>query len=168
MASGTPYTFGGATDQSPGTGVGRINSNPYVANPGYATPVSSVEYYFFERDAYRTEAQYRTDLSVNYQYRVGGGADVFFHAEVLNIFNQFQLCGCGGTVFNNGGGSDIRTISTAVLTAANSGTLQPFNPFTQTPVQGVNWNLSPTFGTAVNRFAYTSPRTFRFNFGVKF
>ena len=168
MASGTPYTFGGANSTSPGTGVGRINSSPYVANPGYAQPVTSVEYYFFERDQYRTEAQYRTDLSVNYQYRVGGGADLFFHAEVLNIFNQFQLCGCGGTVFNNGGGSDIRTISTAVLTALNSGTLQPFNPFTTTPVQGVNWNLSPTFGTAVNRFAYTSPRTFRFNFGVKF
>jgi hypothetical protein len=168
MASGTPYTFGGATDQSPGTGVGRINSNPYVANPGYATPVSSVEYYFFERDAYRTEAQYRTDLSVNYQYRVGGGADVFFHAEVLNIFNKFQLCGCGATVFNNGGASDMRTINNGVLTAANSGTMQPFNPFTTTPVQGVNWNLNPTFGTASSRFAYTSPRTFRFNLGVKF
>jgi len=168
MASGTPYTFGGANSTSPGTGVGRINSSPYVVNPGYAQPVTSVEYYFFERDAYRTEAQYRTDLSVNYQYRVGGGADVFFHAEVLNIFDQSQLCGCGGTVFNNGGASDIRTISTGVLTALNSGTLQPFNPFTQTPVQGVNWNLSPTFGTAVSRFAYTSPRTFRFNFGVKF
>ena len=168
MASGTPYTFGGATDLAPGTGVGRINSSPYVVNPGYATPVSSVEYYFFERDAYRTEAQYRTDLSVNYQYRVGRGADLFFHAEVLNIFNQYQLCGCGATVFNNGGASDMRTINNGVLTAANSGTLQPFNPFTTTPVQGVNWNLNPTFGTPSSRFAYTSPRTFRFNFGVKF
>jgi hypothetical protein len=168
MASGTPYTFGGATDQAPGTGVGRIDSTPYVVNPGYSTPVSSVEYYFFDRDAYRTEAQYRTDLSVNYQYRVGGGADVFFHAEVLNIFNQYQLCGCGATVFNNGGASDMRTINNGVLTAANSGTMQPFNPFTTTPVQGVNWNLNSTFGTPVNRFAYTSPRTFRFNFGVKF
>ena len=71
MASGTPYTFGGANSTSPGTGVGRINSSPYVVNPGYAQPVTSVEYYFFERDAYRTEAQYRTDLSVNYQYRRG-------------------------------------------------------------------------------------------------
>jgi hypothetical protein len=168
MASGTPYTFGGATDLSPGTGVGRINSSPYVVNPGYATPVSSVEYYFFERDAYRTEAQYRTDLAVNYQYRVGRGADVFFHAEVLNVFNQYQLCGCGATVFNNGGASDMRTINNGVLTAANSGTMQPFNPFTTTPVQGVNWNLNPTFGTPSSRFAYTSPRTFRFNFGVKF
>jgi hypothetical protein len=168
MASGTPYTFGGATDQAPGTGVGRINSSPFVTNPGYATPVTSVEYYFFERDRYRTEAQYRTDLSVNYQYRLGGGAEVFFHTELLNLFNQFQLCGCGATVFNNGGASDMRTINNGVLTAANSGTMQPFNPFTTTPVQGVHWNLNPTFGTAASRFAYTSPRTFRFNLGVRF
>jgi hypothetical protein len=168
LASGTPYTFGGATSSAPGTGVGRIDSSPYVVNPGYVTPVTSVEYYFFDRDRFRTAAQYRTDLSFNYQYRVGGRADVFFHGEVLNLFNQFQLCGCGGTVFNNGGGSDIRTINTSVLTAANTGSLQPFNPFTTTPVQGVNWNLGPTFGTAVSRFAYTSPRTFRFNFGVRF
>ena len=167
-ASGTPYTFGGAAATSPGTGVGQINPSPYLTNPGYETPVTRVEYYFFPRDQYRTEAQYRTDLSINYDYRLGGGASVFFHGEVLNIFNQFQLCGCGGTVFNNGGGSDIRTINNRVLTSVNSGTLRPFNPFTETPVQGVNWNLSPTFGTAVNRFAYTSPRTFRFNFGVKF
>jgi hypothetical protein len=168
LASGAPYTFGGARDDSPGTGVGRIDSSPYVTNPGYATPVSSVEYYFFERDRYRTEAQYRTDLSINYQYRLGGGADVFFHGELLNVFDQYQLCGCGGTVFNNGGASDIRTINSAVLTAATSPALRPFNPFTETPVQGVNWNLGPTFGRPVNRFAYTSPRTFRFNFGVKF
>jgi len=167
-ASGTPYTFGGAAATSPGTGIGQINSSPYVTNPGYATPVTRVEYYFFERDAYRTEAQFRTDLSVNYQYRLPGGADVFFHGEVLNIFNQFQLCGCGGTVFNNGGGSDIRTINNAVLTSVNSAALQAFNPFTTTPVQGVHWNLSPTFGTPASRFAFTSPRTFRFNFGVRF
>jgi len=167
-ASGTPYTFGGAAATSPGTGVGQINSSPYVTNPGYATPVTRVEYFFFERDRYRTEAQYRTDLSVNYQYKFAGGPSAFFHAEVLNVFNQFQLCGCGGTVFNNGGGSDIRTIGNSVLTSVNSGTLRPFNPFTETPVQGVNWALSPTFGTPTSRFAYTSPRTFRFNMGVRF
>jgi hypothetical protein len=167
-ASGTPYTFGGAAATSPGTGIGQINSIPYVTNPGYETPVSRVEYYFFPRDQYRTESQYRTDLAINYDYRLGGGASVFFHGEIVNLFNQFQLCGCGGTVFNNGGGSDIRTINNGVLTSVNSAALQAFNPFTTTPVQGVNWNLNPTFGTPANRFAYTSPRAFRFNFGVKF
>jgi hypothetical protein len=167
-ASGTPYTFGGAAATSPGTGIGQINSSPFVTNPGYTTPASRVEYYFFPRDEYRTEAQHRTDLSINYQYRLAGGADIFFHGEVLNILNQFQLCGCGGTVFNNGGGSDIRTINNGVLTSVNSAALQPFNPFTTEPVRGVNWNLNPTFGTPASRFAYTSPRTFRFNLGVRF
>ena len=170
-ASGTPFGFAGATAASPGTAMGQIDPRPYVTNPGYGNPLgttATVEYFFFPRDRYRTEAQYRTDLSVNYQYRLPGGASVFFHGEVLNIFNQYQLCGCGGTVFNNGGGSDIRTINTAVLTASNSGTLRPFNPFTETPQQGVNWNLGPTFGQAASRFAYTSPRTFRFNLGVRF
>jgi hypothetical protein len=170
-ASGTPFGFAGATASAPGTAMGQINPRPYVTNPGYANPLSStatVEYFFFPRDQYRTEAQFRTDLSVNYQYRLPGGADVFLHADVLNVFNQFQLCGCGGTVFNNGGGSDIRTINTAVLTASNSAALLPFNPFTETPQQGVHWNLGPTFGQAVSRFAYTSPRTFRFNLGLRF
>jgi hypothetical protein len=55
-----------------------------------------------------------------------------------------------------------------VLTASNSPTLRPFNPFTETPVEGANWALGPTFGQAVSRFAYTSPRTFRFSVGVRF
>jgi Carboxypeptidase regulatory-like domain/TonB dependent receptor-like, beta-barrel/TonB-dependent Receptor Plug Domain len=170
-ASGIPYSSGGATASAPGTGIGQIDPRPYVANPGYASPLgttSTVEYFFFPRDRYRTETQHRTDLSVNYQRDIVAGAQVFVHAEVLNLFDQFQLCGCGGTVFNNGGGSDIRTINTSVLTASTSTALQPFNPFTQTPVQGVNWNLGPTFGQPVSRFAYTSPRTFRFNVGVRF
>ena len=28
---------------------------------------------------------------------------LFGQLQVLNLFNQFQLCGCGGTVFQNGG-----------------------------------------------------------------
>jgi hypothetical protein len=163
-ASGIPY--GGY-----GTAVGPIDPRSYVVNPGYATPLgtdTTVDYFFFPRDQYRTEAQYRTDFSMNYRYRFIGGIEAFFHAEVLNIFNQFQLCGCGGTVFNNGGGADIRTIGTSVLTASTTAGLQPFDPFTATPVEGVNYRKATNFGTAVNRFAYTSPRTFRFNVGVRF
>ena len=45
---------------------------------------------------------------------------------------------------------------------------QPFNPFTTTPVEGAHWAKSPTFGRALTRFAYTTPRTFRMTFGVRF
>jgi hypothetical protein len=37
-----------------------------------------------------------------------------------------------------------------------------------TPVEGVHWAKSPTFGLALNRFAYTTPRTFRLTFGMRF
>jgi hypothetical protein len=45
---------------------------------------------------------------------------------------------------------------------------QPFNPFTTTPVEGVHWAKGPNFGKALNRFAYTTPRTFLTTFGVRF
>jgi hypothetical protein len=170
-ASGVPFGLGGATATAPGTAIGQIDPRPYVVNPGYANPLSSsatLEYFFFPRDEFRTETQHRTDLSINYRHRIISTAEVFFRGEVLNLFNQFQLCGCGGTVFNNGGGSDIRTINTSVLTRSNTAALQPFNPFTETPVEGVHWALGPTFGQASSRFAYTTPRTFRFSVGARF
>ncbi len=166
-ASGVPYGL----NANPGSAAGQIDPRPYVPPLGYESPLGSattIDYFFFPRDQYRTEAQYRTDFSMNYSYKILETAEVFFHGEVLNIFNQFQLCGCGGTVFNNGGGSDTRSINTSVLTSSNTATLQPFNPFTTTPVEGVNYRLGPTFGQAASRFAYTSPRTFRFNVGVRF
>ena len=156
---------------APGTAVGQIDPRPYVPNPGYANPLASsatLEYFFFPRDRYRTATQHRTDFSFNYKRRIVSTAEVFFHGEVLNVFNRFQLCGCGGTVFNNGGGSDIRTINTSVLTRSTTATLQSFNPFTETPVEGVHWQLGPTFGQPTSRFAYTTPRTFRFSAGVRF
>jgi hypothetical protein len=35
-------------------------------------------------------------------------------------------------------------------------------------VRGVNWDYGPNFGTAVSRFGYTTPRTFRMSFGLRF
>jgi hypothetical protein len=37
----------------------------------------------------------------NYRLK-GTRAELFGLLSVLNIFNQFQLCGCDGTVFANG------------------------------------------------------------------
>ena len=80
------------------------------------------------------------------------------------------MCGCGASVFSNGGATDLTTIGQTV--AVNSAA--PFNPFQTQPVQGVNWDRNPNFGTAANlgtplsAFAYTSPRIFRFSVGVRF
>ena len=105
IGSGVPY---GAVAPLTATTFG-------VQNPGYVTPGApngTIDYYFTARDAFRTATTYRTDLSINYGRRLrAGGAqpELFFHGEVLNIFNQFQLCGCGGSAFSNGGSVDIST-----------------------------------------------------------
>jgi hypothetical protein len=43
-----------------------------------------------------------------------------------------------------------------------------FNPFTTTPVRGVNWDFGPNFGLGTSRFAYTTPQSMRLSFGVRF
>jgi hypothetical protein len=165
IASGVPY---GA--------VGQVNVAPFVTNPGYVTPQGSTgteNYYFTARDAFRTAASNRTDLSATYNFSIkasgGRHVDLFVQAVLLNTFDTFQLCGCGGaSVFVNGGTNSLATIGQAVLTNSTTASLARFNPFTAAPVEGVNWNLGPNFGTATNRTAYTSPRTFRMTFGVRF
>lgn len=165
LDSGVPYTA--ATTSG-------VDPRPYVTNPGYVTPPTGSQtiYFFKARDEFRLDGQKRTDLAVNYNHNVNVGArrvGLFIQGQVVNLFNQFQLCGCGATVFNNGGAAQSRfidqTVRTNVTTAA---TYQPFNPFTTTPVQGVHWDYGPNFGKALSRFAYTSPRMARITFGVRF
>ena len=155
LASGVPYAA-----------MTLVPTANTITVQGYATPLPAVEYFFLGRDPFRTEATYRTDLAVNYTYRFGRGSairpEAFFHGEILNVFNQFQLCGCGENVFRNGGIADTGTISTAVRLKTT------FNPYSTQPVEGVHWEKLPTFGQAANSFAYTSPRTFRFSAGIRF
>jgi len=168
IASGLPY---GA--------VGTVDARSFVNNPGYITPqgASSETYYFTNRDAFRTVGYSRTDFAANYSYSVktgGRSIDLFVQAQVINLFNQQDLCGCGATVFNNGGTVSANTISgtqsgQSIFTPTNSTTVTRFNPLTTAPVLGTNWNYNTTtFNTALNRFAYDSPRQFRIGFGVRF
>jgi carboxypeptidase family protein len=161
-SSGVPY---GA--------VGVVDARTFVTNPGYVTPQggSTEAYYYTARDAFRTEATYRTDVALNYSRRIKAvrrQPEIFAQAQLLNAFNGFQLCGCGADVFSNGGGVVLTRIDQSVLSGTNSAAYQKFNPFTTTPVQGVNWNYGPNFGKALSRLAYTTPRTFRLTFGVRF
>ena len=167
IGSGLPY---GA--------VGPIDVRPYVTNPGYITPQggSSENYYFTNRDAFRTEGYSRMDFAANLTHSLPAGnrkVDLFIQAQVLNIFNQQDMCGCGGTVFLNGGQITETRISgvtagQSIQTPANTAAMAKFNPFTTTPVLGTNYALSSSFGTPLNRFAFTSPREFRMTFGVRF
>jgi hypothetical protein len=165
LETGVPY--GGSS----GSGV---NPLPFVTNPGYQTPPpgNQTTYFYTGRDAFRAVGQKRTDFAANYGYNVAMSSrtlNIFVQAQVINIFNQFQLCGCGGTVFVNGGAVTQTRIDQTVRTSVtNSALYRTFNPFTTTPIRGDNWDFGPDFGKALNRFAWTSPRQFRVSFGVRF
>ena len=53
-------------------------------------------------------------------------------------------------------------------------TLKPFNPFTETPVEGVNWVKGPNFGKPISADALQladrslAPRTYRLSLGLRF
>jgi outer membrane receptor for ferrienterochelin and colicin len=141
--SGTPY---GA--------VGSVDPRKFVTNPGYAVPPTTVNYYYTARDAFRTNPIVSTDLTLDYSFHWGAFSkdiEVFMEPQVLNVFNR----------------KGALNVSTAVLDPTNSN-LQPFNPFTQTPVEGVNWRRDPKFGKPQSQFDFQPPRTFRFSVGLRF
>jgi hypothetical protein len=146
--SGTPYNA-----------QGNITIAPYVpAGLPYRNAPAAVLYFFTPRDAYRADSSSSTDIAATFNYRVPGAsrAQLFLKADVLNLFNESAIV---NPFFINTG------VLTNVTTPAR---LAAFNPFTATPVQGVNWDLTPTFGQAQNRFAYQIPRTFKIAMGVRF
>jgi hypothetical protein len=147
-----------AESGSPYGAVGAVRTGAFVDDPGYMTPPDTVNYFFTGRDAFRTEAMYRTDLSANYAKRLGGRAELFAQVQVLNLFNQFQVFNITGSAIN-----------TTVLTAFDDpDRFATFNPFTETPVQGVHWDFGDRFGEATGAGAFTLPRTALMSVGVRF
>jgi hypothetical protein len=143
---------------SPTSSDGTIDSRPYVTNPGYITPPSTVTYYFGGRGDYVTDTIHSTDLSLNYYLPIGIGkkTELFARFVVDNLFNNAAQDNLGnGTVY----------------TAASqnpAGTMQPFNPFTETPVLGVNYELGPLFGQPISAADYQTPRSYYFAAGIRF
>ena len=58
--------------------------------------------------------------------------------------------------------------NTTVLNATSSGRYAEFNPFTETPVEGVNWDKGPNFGQPRGDADYQLPRIIRVSFGLRF
>jgi hypothetical protein len=151
--SGRAWSIAGAIDAS---GV----FTPYdgrPVNPGYAlTRYASTgyAYYFSDRGALRTEGVSSTDLSVNVVLQASR-AVLFLQSEVSNVFNR----------------ASVVTPNMEVLTRLRSGAssgLLAFNPFTETPVEGVHYRLPPDFGRATGPSSYQTPRAFRASVGLKF
>jgi hypothetical protein len=158
--TGTPY--GSA---------GNVNTRPYVTNPGYENPPATRVYYFEPRDTYRTENLHRVDLALNWAHRIGiKNAEVFFRGRVLNVFNRDALTNQtgGGERTGDAGCGTGGCINTTINTNNNNSSLVRFNPFTETPVEGVNWSKGSSFGQATSRFAYQYPRSYDFSVGFRF
>jgi outer membrane receptor protein involved in Fe transport len=144
--SGTPYSA-----------FGTVDTEPYVGDPaelGYFSNPGAQTYYFSDRGAIRTDNVTRTDISLNYSFfiNIGGGQlELFLQPEVINLFNE----------------SAVIAPNTTTLTARNDDSLETFNPFTETPQQGVHWDYGPSFGEAQAEEDYQDARTFRFSVGLR-
>jgi outer membrane receptor protein involved in Fe transport len=161
--SGTPYSA-----------VALLN-RPAVTNPGYVAPPQAVTYYFSDRGEFRWDDVTRTDLAVNYRLPIMGRAELFVEGEVFNMFNE-QAQISGSTTILTG-----RNSQTACGTEAAPVRCANFNPFTETPVEGVHWakltpesaarlRLAPStiFGNATNSTHYQLARTYQVSLGLRF
>jgi outer membrane receptor protein involved in Fe transport len=152
--SGTPYSAVGSVDISA----------LKAANPQYVSAPGASQYYFSSRGAYRLPSQTTTGLALNWERPIGKVA-LLVHAYMNNMFNR----------------SAVTNVITTVNSSGNSSTFAPFNPFTDTPKEcpqgtaaatckagGFNWQKASTFGTVASATSYQTPRTYFFNFGVRF
>ena len=133
---------------------GNINPRAYVANPGYVTPPTSVQYFFSPRGNYRTETVSATDLSCHWSHTLPRArkSQAFVRAVLVNVFNRAAA---------------IR-VNKTVLTRSDSTAYQAFNPFTDAPVQGVHYGFGSDFGQPISPFDYQAPREFSISFGVRY
>jgi hypothetical protein len=84
------------------------------------------------------------DLALNYGFTIAG----------VQIFAQFDLLNATNQQGQDGGETSIDL-------------LQDFNPFTETPVQGTNWDFDSDFMEPTAENDFQTPRTFRFSVGVR-
>lgn len=142
---------------------GNIDTRPFVANPGYENPPSTVTYFFSDRGAFEYDDITATDLSINYSFlwdAFGRQIEVFLQPEVINLFDESGLLDFDTRIrsFNNAN----------TATACNGAPCQQFNPFTTTPVEGVNWAKRSTFGEPLAENDFQDPREYRFSVGFRF
>ena len=127
--------------------------NGLPANPGYRlSQIGTTHlYYFSDRGEFRTDDFNSTDLGATYTLPLGR-VSLFLQGQLLNAFDN-------DAVINP---------NTTVSTARTASGLQPFNPKTETPVEGVHWRKGPNFGAGTDVNSYQLARTYRFSAGLRF
>lgn len=141
--SGTPYSATASIDA-------RSFLDPTL-RAQYARLPSGVTYYFSDRGEFRFDDTTSTDVAINYNlpiFRV----ELFAQGELLNAFDE-----------------DAAVLGdTTVFTARNDPTLSRFNPFTETPIEGIHYRFGSNFGKPTAIGHYQLPRTYRFSVGLRF
>ncbi|HEX6177742.1 MAG TPA: TonB-dependent receptor [Thermoanaerobaculia bacterium] len=134
-----------------------------LAGTTYTAPNAFPQYYFTDRDEYRTPDITSTNLALNYRYPIGR-LEVFAQGELLNAFDEENFIVPNVTVSTYATSADAR--------------LAPFNPFTETPVEctatsaagSCHWFKGASFGQAASPTAtnWQQQRAYRFSLGLRF
>jgi len=125
-----------------------------IKNPGYNAPPSQATYFISGRGDFRTDDITSTNLALNWNLPpLMGKAQFYIESELRNALNEH-------------GAVNVNTSVSA---------LRAFDPFNETPVEGVNYRKGLNFGkpTSITTDSTTSghyqlPRTFLISGGVKF
>ena len=149
--SGTPYSAFGNIWVAQGAFCAQCPSD---AETQYfnISQFSQGTYYFSERGEFKTDDIQATDLAVNYSLPIGG-VQLFAQGELINAFNRQGVVNVNTTVRTATSGACVQTVGD------NAGDpCAAFNPFTETPIEGVHWQKGPSFGepitpTSVSRSA---------------
>ena len=132
-----------------------IDVKNIVAHPAYVlNQVAAGPYYFSRRGAYRTDDVYSTDIALRYEIPIRA-ARLFAKVDVLNALNNAAVIAPSAIVIDR-----FRNGTTSGLVG--------FNPFTETPVEGVHYRLSPDFGKPNGPQSYQTPRTYQIALGARF
>lgn len=150
--SGLPYSAAGTIDTFRYPGAPEFSENLYYSAFGNAT------YFFSDRGEFRTDDILSTDFALNFARPIFRGIEIFAQGEMLNVFND--------------DGAD--TVDTTIRTWTSGGTFcggarcKQFNPFTDTPVEGVHWAKGDSFGKPTAQTHYQDPRQYRVSVGLRF
>jgi len=124
----------------------------WFEDPGYLTPPLWGAYQWEPRDTYRTDNIHRTDLALNISFFVGKNFEIYLQPEVLNVFNEDGVTG----------------VNTRTVSWREDRSVENFDPYTTTPVEGVNWYKDDRFGEPEREGDFQLPRVFRVSVGFRF
>ena len=111
----------------------------------YATPPTSVTYYFTDPDAFQYPDYHSTDVQLNYELSLMNKASLFVQFRMTNVLNNDR--------------------EDNVRTGINTTGYETFNVFTETPVEGVHYQRDNNFGEITR---YQTARAYRFDVGFRF